>query len=105
MALAYHSTDNGVSRVKMARLAKLANISPKQAKRCIHSLIEIGELRLIFRGNGRGNIASYQITLKPLIQFAEKRKKRAKSQPLKGDINLPPLLGRKGDIHAPLFPR
>ena len=104
-ALSLHATANGVARVPTERLAKLSALSHRQTIRAINSAIGCGDLKLITKGNGRGNSTVYQITVKPIIPFHQKsRKKRAKLVALKGDITKPPLFAEKDDILTPFSP-
>lgn len=110
LALADHANDENMCWPSIPKLAQRARVSDRQVQRVLQWLINAGYIRVQEKGNGRGNVTLYEITLKDvkLSPISEKgdmvspndARKDDKTSPIndiKGD-NLSPIETLKGDI-------
>lgn len=87
IAIADHANDDGVCWPSIARLAKRARVSQRQAQYIVKKLEESGELE-VRRGQGRGNTSLYIVkgAADCTINDAEKVQPIAPNEPVKGAI-------------------
>jgi predicted transcriptional regulator len=93
LSLADHANDEGQCGPSIPRLAKRARVSERQVQRVLQWLIDAGYVKVIEKGNGRGNVTNYQITLKGDVVTPIKPVKGVKKSP-----NKPSIKGDIGDI-------
>lgn len=106
LCLAEHANDNGVCWPSISTIARETKVSDRQVTRAIQELVNLKEVAIIEKGDGRGKSTIYTITLKDdMVSSFEPQEAQEKGDipsqkddicDIKGDI-----LSEKGDTMSP----
>jgi hypothetical protein len=96
LALADFANDCALAWPSVPTLAQRTRICERQVQRAIHWLVQQSYIEIAIKGNGRGNLTTYKVTLKGDIPYVKGDIVTPFSD-IKGDM-VTPINGVKGDI-------